>query len=146
MKQKVVAYITRRTDRIQLLVFEHRDFPEAGLQVPAGTVEPGEDPVAALHREIYEESGLRDLRLIRKLGESEERQWDCYRRYYWLNAPMQTREQWSWTTNDFHDEAHRARNAPLVFSFHWTDLTHATALAGNQHRLLHRVLESDGEY
>ena len=39
MKQKVLAYIIQ-DDR--LLVFRHTQFPEAGIQVPGGTVEQGE--------------------------------------------------------------------------------------------------------
>ena len=35
VKRKVLAYVTRGDE---LLVFRHRDFPEAGLQVPAGTM------------------------------------------------------------------------------------------------------------
>jgi hypothetical protein len=38
---KVFAYITH-TDR--LLVFSHPDFPEADIQVPAGTVKQDEPP------------------------------------------------------------------------------------------------------
>jgi ADP-ribose pyrophosphatase YjhB (NUDIX family) len=56
---KVVAYIVRdKRGRRELLVFRHRDHPEAGLQVPAGTVRYGEDIRAALVREISEETGL----------------------------------------------------------------------------------------
>jgi 8-oxo-dGTP diphosphatase len=36
--------------------------------LPKGHVEPGEDTLAAARREIYEESGLRELRLIKPLG------------------------------------------------------------------------------
>ena len=43
VKRKVFAYITHRC---HLLVFWHVDVPEAGIQVPAGTVEPGESPAA----------------------------------------------------------------------------------------------------
>ena len=52
---KVLAYVVRGDD---LLVFRHADFPTAGLQVPAGTVEPGEPPVEAVLREVREESGM----------------------------------------------------------------------------------------
>ncbi len=37
--KKVFAYITRGD---KLLVFRHADFPEAGIQVPAGTAKEGE--------------------------------------------------------------------------------------------------------
>ena len=39
------------------------DAPEAGIQVPAGTVEADETPAAAALREAREETGLGDLRL-----------------------------------------------------------------------------------
>ena len=45
---KVLAYVTRlRNGDVELLVFDHRDAPEAGIQVPAGTIEPGESPDVA---------------------------------------------------------------------------------------------------
>jgi len=63
--QKVIAYITHGED---LLVFEEPDFPEAGTQVPGGTLESQELPAAGVMREAAEETGLRDLRLVRSLG------------------------------------------------------------------------------
>lgn len=51
---KVYAYVTRRDG--ELLVFEGPEHD--GLQVPKGTVEPGERLRSALLREIAEESGL----------------------------------------------------------------------------------------
>src|SRR5690348_6110491 len=67
MKRKVDAYITHER---RLLVFRHVDFPEAGIQVPGGTVEPGEEWEAAALREAEEETGLPDLRLVGLLGET----------------------------------------------------------------------------
>ena len=55
--------------RANLLVFSHPDFPEAGIQVPAGTIEPGEEPEAAVLREAFEETGLSGLKLVAPLGE-----------------------------------------------------------------------------
>ena len=43
--KKVFAYITNQN---RLLVFRHLDFPEAGIQVPAGTVMANEDLVTAV--------------------------------------------------------------------------------------------------
>ena len=51
----------------ELLVFRH-DNPAAGVQVPAGTVDPGEPPDRAVLREAWEESGLAALRIVRPLG------------------------------------------------------------------------------
>ncbi len=39
--------------------------------LPKGHVDPGESALAAARREIYEESGIRDLELIRELGSYE---------------------------------------------------------------------------
>ena len=59
IKRKVLAYITKgQQANLELLVFEHKDFPEAGLQVPAGTIEKDELVIDALYREIFEETGL----------------------------------------------------------------------------------------
>lgn len=56
---KVTAFVLRRADRAaQVLLIQH---PHAGFQFPAGTVEPGEAPEAAVIREAREETGLRDL-------------------------------------------------------------------------------------
>lgn len=38
-----------------LATFQHTPRPE--LQLPGGGIDPGEHPVAALHREVYEETG-----------------------------------------------------------------------------------------
>ncbi|MFG2923052.1 NUDIX domain-containing protein [Streptomyces sp. NPDC048305] len=42
----------------ELLVFDHRDHPEAGTQVPAGGVDPGELLTHAVQREVREETGV----------------------------------------------------------------------------------------
>ena len=62
--EKVVAYITKG-DR--LLVFRHVDL-DAGVQVPAGTLEPGEPPADGVMREAREETGLESLVLRGFLG------------------------------------------------------------------------------
>jgi 8-oxo-dGTP pyrophosphatase MutT (NUDIX family) len=56
--QKVAVLVTRPgPDGPELLVFEHAGIP-AGVQVPAGTVEPGEDVRTAALRELAEETGI----------------------------------------------------------------------------------------
>lgn len=52
---KVTAFVVTHDAPHYLLVFKH---PTAGLQLPAGTVEPGETPIEAAKREVYEETGL----------------------------------------------------------------------------------------
>src|SRR3954454_19460207 len=65
-KHKVFAYITHQG---RLLVFRHPLAPEAGIQVPAGTVKDGEDLEAAVLREATEETGLPGLVLAGWLGD-----------------------------------------------------------------------------
>ncbi len=62
---KVTAFITRTTEKSrELLVFMH---PSAGLQLPAGTIEAGETPEAAVLRETAEETGLGTVSIIELL-------------------------------------------------------------------------------
>jgi 8-oxo-dGTP diphosphatase len=68
MFHKVVAYIM---DGDNLLVFSHPHHPEAGIQVPAGTVEEGESPKDAVLREAREETGLDELEIRSYLGVRE---------------------------------------------------------------------------
>lgn len=41
------------------LLLTHQTLPEPDLQLPGGGIDPGESPVAALHREVFEETGWR---------------------------------------------------------------------------------------
>lgn len=51
---------------ILLTVQEQRDGPPE-LQLPGGGIDPGESPLPALHREVFEETGW-TMRLERRLG------------------------------------------------------------------------------
>jgi len=70
MLEKVTALVLRPARKgVEILVFEH---PNAGLQLPAGTVDPGEKPPEAVLRELREETGLTEVRLVKKLGQETE--------------------------------------------------------------------------
>jgi 8-oxo-dGTP pyrophosphatase MutT (NUDIX family) len=69
--EKVTAFITRPTAAgPELLLFEH---PNAGTQIPAGTVEESEAPGEAVLREAEEETGLSPLVIQKYLGSEEHR-------------------------------------------------------------------------
>jgi 8-oxo-dGTP pyrophosphatase MutT (NUDIX family) len=72
VERKAFAYITREN---HLLVFTQPDpitgIPqaEAGIQVPAGTIEDNETPEEAAIREASEETGLSNLKISDFLGD-----------------------------------------------------------------------------
>jgi 8-oxo-dGTP pyrophosphatase MutT (NUDIX family) len=55
-------------DEGEILVVSQRG---TSWSLPKGHIDPGENALVAAKREIYEESGIRDLELIRKLGSYE---------------------------------------------------------------------------
>jgi 8-oxo-dGTP pyrophosphatase MutT (NUDIX family) len=66
-RQESFSYIIRLNQAgPELLVFDSLEEP--GLEVPKGSVQPGETPAQAAVREVWEESGLTGLILIRELG------------------------------------------------------------------------------
>lgn len=116
--EKVVAYITR--DKY-LLVFRHVD-SEAGIQVPAGTLEPGESPDDGVVREAQEETGLDCLGVRRFLG---TRDYDMspyglaelHRRYYYhLACTSDAPSVWR------HFESSGGTSEGIEFELYWVIL------------------------
>lgn len=119
--EKVYAYITN-ADR--LLVFRHVEFPEAGIQIPGGTLEAGETPQAAVRRETREETGLKTLVLNKYLGKSEYQVPGtrppetilCH--FFHFTSPPDAPATWQ------HAELHPSdgSSAPILFEFFWLPL------------------------
>ncbi|HYM28023.1 MAG TPA: NUDIX domain-containing protein, partial [Steroidobacteraceae bacterium] len=138
-REKVVAYITHRR---RLLVFAHRDFPEAGIQVPAGTLEPGETGEAAVLREAREESGLDDLALVRYLGERWldmtpfGRDEVLHRRFYHLRCLGEPPE--TWLAVEEHPSG--GETEPIYFECFWAPLPDGVPELGDLGALLPQLL------
>lgn len=93
MYRRVVAYVVRDG---ALLVFDHRDVPEAGTQFPAGTVEDGEEPAAAVVREVLEECGVR-AQVVRELGLTDTvapKRGEPRRNFFFELTTDDPREEW----------------------------------------------------
>ncbi len=119
--EKAFAYITHRE---RLLVFRHPDAPEAGIQVPAGTIKPGETPEEAVLREVMEETGLVELSLVGKLGISD---FDMSpfgkpevqrRHFFHLRLEEAPPETWRHEERD----PSEGGDASIVFEFFWAPL------------------------
>lgn len=117
--RKVFAYITHQS-RLQL--FTHEDAPEAGVQVPAGSVESGETLEAAVLREAYEETGLEGLTLVSSLGEQlrdmrdfgrNERHHRTFFHLRYDGQPVEMRQ---------HDELHGSDGNRHRFNLFWSPL------------------------
>jgi 8-oxo-dGTP diphosphatase len=134
---KVVAYIVREG---RLVVFTHAGhrFDESGLQVPAGTVRPGEPVEDAVLREAYEETGLDGLRLERFLGVAEYdsrpyREEVVVRHFFELSVSGDVPERWhAYETGDGDAE-------PIRFDLYWLPLHRAHVLSGGLGALLGRL-------
>jgi ADP-ribose pyrophosphatase YjhB (NUDIX family) len=140
MIPKTYAYITRHTDAgKQVLVFRHRDYPEAGVQVPGGTVDEGESLELAVLREIEEESGLVGLTILRQLESykaysQQFEEWQL-RHFFELAAPINCPETWSHTVSD------GERDKDLVFVYEWWSLERAKReLAGDKGKAIHCLI------
>jgi ADP-ribose pyrophosphatase YjhB (NUDIX family) len=118
---KAFAYIT---DHGCLLLFRHVDDPAAGIQVPAGTIKPGEAPAAAALREAREETGLDGLTLVSCLGEQLRDMTDFgkpethHRSFYHLACTQPPPATWQ---HDEPDAADAPGERPR-FAFFWAAL------------------------
>jgi 8-oxo-dGTP diphosphatase len=119
--RKAFAYITHGE---RLLVFRHPYAPDAGIQVPAGTIRDGEQPEDAVMREAWEETGLPELEMVRFLGERWLHRSDVgldqihHRHFYHLRCTTEPPATWRHEETDPSDGS----PGPIVFEFFWARL------------------------
>jgi 8-oxo-dGTP pyrophosphatase MutT (NUDIX family) len=128
--EKACACVVQRG---RVLVFRH-PLASAGVQLPKGTLEPGESPVDAVVRELAEESGLRlsvNPQLIAEMkftGSTSklypdraptQQRWFIFR----FDAVAPLPEQWSHTATGSPEEH------GLVFDYFWHPLAESFAAA-----------------
>ncbi len=118
-RRKVAAFVLRRNHegRDELLAHAFESDTRLPLRVPGGGVHPGEEPEAALWRELSEETGLTALELVRKLGIRHYYkpyiQADVERHDFLLRASPDLPETWVYEVGGDGDDA-GAR-----FSYRW---------------------------
>ncbi len=118
---KAMAYITNGS---RLLVFRQPDFPEAGIQVPGGSMNPYERPEDAVLREAFEETGLSGLALGAFLGDvqhdwSSRGRYEIHHRYYFhLRIEGDVSEAWQHTELYPSEGEHES----VLFEFFWANL------------------------
>jgi ADP-ribose pyrophosphatase YjhB (NUDIX family) len=139
--RKVYAYITYKD---QLLVFEHTDFPEAGIQVPGGSVEDGETVEYAVIRETEEETGLKNFKIVRKLGvitrdiDDLNLKGTQERHYFHLETELYPGECWI----AYEEEPSDGSEGPIEFRFYWVPLRKVPHLNGDLDEMLPELLHS----
>ena len=140
VREKVYAYITQGE---QVLIFRHVDFPDAGIQVPGGSVQPGESLREAVLREAFEETGLAGLEIAAELGDAWPVMDDGgrsgelhHRHFFHLRCPRPLPLTWR------HEERDPGDGGPaILFEFFWMPLADApAALIAEMGALAHRVL------
>jgi 8-oxo-dGTP pyrophosphatase MutT (NUDIX family) len=125
LRRKVMMCILRNGPAGEdILLLYHPDHAEAGIQIPGGTVEPGEDIIGAALREAEEETGLTGLVLDRVLGQTDydmrpfgknERH---HRTFVLLRCALPTPDRWfHWEEHPFDAPGERIR-----FELVWTRL------------------------
>lgn len=141
---KVLAYITHQN---HLLVFSHPHFPEAGIQVPAGSVEPGETLQAAVLREAYEETGLVLLKLVGYLGSStyDMSPWGGHpsqqRHFFHLEMQGEPAKVWQ------HYETSGGKRDPILFELFWAALPNEVPqLIAGHDQMLAKMLRHQYEW
>jgi len=127
MKQKVCAYILHEGDtELELLVFEHLD-GEAGVQIPAGTVEGNEKPEAAVHRELSEESGvvIPTFTLLKTVPPPWEGDPDVEAHFFGGWAPVNIHKEW------IHEVTGTGEDKGMRFHYYWLPLSQWDKLYGD---------------
>ncbi|MHA7776221.1 NUDIX hydrolase [Roseibium sp. M-1] len=109
----------------ELLVFEEPDFPEVGLQVPGGTLDPGESYLQGARREFAEETGLSLDIALESFADQDhffENIPDCLdglhrRRHFHGRIREKPATEW-----EHFETSPSAGGPPIRFRLHWIDL------------------------
>ncbi|MEU9837756.1 NUDIX domain-containing protein [Actinomadura sp. NPDC048032] len=133
----MAAYVIRHRDAPELLVFDHVGMPQAGTQIPAGGVHPGEDLEQAVLREVFEETGLRTVTVVNQIAVENKPHPNTNQprrtTYFHLQAPATTADAWN------HKVSSDGDDAALTFACRFHPLPLPQPLADNQDTWLNSI-------
>lgn len=145
---RVIAYVVQVDGRLLVNVHadEERPWEQSGLQVPGGGVAPGESPEAAVLREVAEETGLTDVRVVRYLGAMD---WDlrpytsmvAHRHFFHLAVVRPVPDEWEYWEKGGSHEAPR-EDGGVRLRHYWLPVAQCHALAGGMSAMLGSLSES----
>ncbi|MER8071170.1 NUDIX domain-containing protein [Streptomyces sp. NPDC094034] len=134
---RVAAYMIRNRAVPEVLVFDHIGMPEAGTQVPAGGVKPGEELEEAVLREVAEETGLLTATVVRQIATENKPHPDTGQprrtSFFFLRAAAETSDAWEHHVNGDGDDA------GLTFACRFLPLPLKQPLADDQDAWLGRI-------
>ena len=115
--RKAVAYVTWKGS---VLFFRAKEAPALGAELPGGTLEAGEDPLAGLLREAREETGFSEFGVPQLLGivryDPQDGKDEIHERHF-FELPLLVDAPAHWER--MVDEG----NGRFTFSFFWVDRT-----------------------
>jgi 8-oxo-dGTP pyrophosphatase MutT (NUDIX family) len=119
IRRRAIVYATREREAgIELLTIEHLEYPEAGIQVPAGRIDHDEELEDGLRREFAEETGIRDMRIVGELSDFECT-YETFSRNHAFHVVVDgnTPDQWE------HRVRGKGADAGLTYLCRWVPLT-----------------------
>lgn len=151
-QKKVIAYVTHNAE---ILVFSHVAFPEAGIQIPKGTVEPNEDLEVAVLREVREETGLTEIHIRQYLGRDEvidshpitKEMVKMNYHFFHIIAEKKPKVSWIWLEKDPHpsgllpaDIEEIKKYGGIRLKLFWVNLDAIPQLMGNLGKYLNDLI------
>ncbi len=137
-RRRAFCYITSQS---YIVLLAHVDYPHLALQIPGGTIEPGEAPEAAALREAEEETGLSSLKPQGLLGRA------TFDMRPYGNKEIIDGFFFHFSVDEFefgqtwrHDELHaHGGGGPIRYELSWFAIDNLPAVHGNDARFIDRL-------
>ncbi|WP_157087764.1 NUDIX hydrolase [Oceanobacillus damuensis] len=133
--KKAYGYVIRKKNgKMQVLVFQH-PIPEAGIQIPKGTVNDQEDTYNAVIREIEEETGLKNFVVENLIVEDNWKNDDgaIHNRFFYRINVSDAPDEWDYQPTGGGDEEE------LTFHYFWISSKDEVELIRGHEDYLHHV-------